>query len=170
MTDKVEQDQSNEKPDEIQSSAEAKSEQANDGAERDQYTGQVTREQPGFDWVSERSACTLPKVFSELRSQVEADVKIRNGLRPNYAPYEFSVAQKGADFSVVLAAKDVRKSVTFSLAEHAILVRDHEGNQMFEVTVTFDDQGKCRLNVHGNDRELWQVRRMALEDLMFPRN
>jgi hypothetical protein len=38
---------------------------------------------------------------------------------------------------------------------------------MFEVTVTFDDQGECRLNASGQERDFWQVRRLALEELLF---
>jgi hypothetical protein len=57
--------------------------------------------------------------------------------------------------------------VTFSLAEHAIFVRDDKGVAMFEVTLTFDDRGECKLNVNGEERDYWQVRRMALEELMF---
>ena len=33
-----------------------------------------------FDWVTERSSCSLPKVFKTLRLQVEEDVKTRNAL------------------------------------------------------------------------------------------
>jgi hypothetical protein len=130
----------------------------------------VEKDVAKFDWVTERSSCSLPKVFKDLRSQVEADVKTRNALRPNNSPYEFSVAENGGDFTVLLEAKDVKRSVIFSLAEHAILVRDDKGNQMLEVTVTFNDDGKCRLNVNKEERELWQVRRMALEKLFFQIN
>jgi hypothetical protein len=49
-------------------------------------------------------------------------------------------------------------------------VRDDNGDPMFEVTPTFSDEGKCRLNVNGQERETWQVRRMALEELMFQGN
>jgi hypothetical protein len=127
----------------------------------------VEKDTSKFDWVTERSSCSLPKVFQALRIQVEEDVKARNALRPNNSPYEFSVAENGADFSVLLEAKDVHRSVTFSVAEHAIVVRADKGNQMFEVTLTFTDEGKCRLNVNGEERDLWQVRRMALEELLF---
>jgi hypothetical protein len=122
---------------------------------------------PKFDWVTERSSCSLPKVFKTLRLQVEEDVKARNALRPNNSPYEFSIAEDAGDFTVTLQAKDVRQSVIFSLAEHAISVRDDKGTPMFEVTLTFTDEGKCRLNVKDQPRELWQVRRMALEELFF---
>jgi hypothetical protein len=122
---------------------------------------------PKFDWVTERSSCSLPKIFKALRLQVEEDVKSRNALRPNNSPYEFSIAENAGDFTVTLQAKEVRQSVIFSLAEHAISVRDDKGNPMFDVTLTFTDEGKCRLSVNNQQRELWQVQRMALEELFF---
>jgi hypothetical protein len=127
----------------------------------------VEKDMSKFDWVTARSACSLPKVFKELRLQVEEDVKTRNALRPDNSPYEFLVAENGPEFTVTLETKDVRRSVTFGLAEHAISVGDNMGNQMFEVTLTFNDEGECRLNVSKDQLDLWQVRRMALEDLLF---
>jgi hypothetical protein len=120
-----------------------------------------------LNWVTERSACSLPKVFSKLRSQLEQDVNTRNSLRPKYAPYEFSIGEDTNAIAVRLEAEELQKSVIFGLGDHAITVRDDQGNRMFEVTVSFDDAGKCRLRVNGEEREFWQVRRMALEDLMF---
>jgi hypothetical protein len=61
----------------------------------------------------------------------------------------------------------VSKSVTFSLAEHGILVRGDKGNEMFEVSLTYTDQGECKLIVNKEPHEFWQVRRMALEELLF---
>ena len=122
---------------------------------------------PKFDWVTQRFACTLPAIFKELRSQVEQDVKSRDSLRPNNAPYEFSVSDVDAGFRVVLKAKELEMAVTFILAEHAISVRDDKGVEMFQVTLTFNDRGECKLKVNGEERDFWQVRRMALEELMF---
>lgn len=119
------------------------------------------------DWVTKRSSCSLPKIFKDLRVQVEEDVKTRNALRPANSPYEFSVTEEGADFAVHLVTKEARQSVAFSLAEHGILVRDDKGQQMFEVTLTFNDQGECRLYVNEEERDIWQVRRLALEELFF---
>lgn len=130
-------------------------------------TEKVEKNPPKFNWVNERSSCALPKVFKALTLQVEEDVRTRNSLRPNNSPYEFSVVEHGGEFTVLLEAKDVRRSVIFSLAEHAILVRDDNGNPMFDVTETFSDEGDCRLKVNGEERDLWQVRRMALEELLF---
>jgi hypothetical protein len=120
-----------------------------------------------FDWVTERSSCSLPKVFQSLRLQVEEDVKTRNGLRPDNSPYEFSVKADVADFTVFLQAKDLQTSVKFRLSEHAISVWDDKGNPMFEVTPLFTDDGECSLTVNGEKRDFWQVRRMALDDLFF---
>lgn len=120
-----------------------------------------------FDWVTSRSACTLPKVFATLRQQVEEDVKTRNAQRPTYAPYEFSVADDIDAFTVFLKAKNLSRSVTFRLNDHAIAVQDDQANARFQVTLLFNDAGECRLRVDEQERELWQVRRMALEDLMF---
>lgn len=137
---------------------------ANNTASRN---GGAKNDPPQFDWITQRSACSLPKVFATLRSQIEQDVKTRNSLRPNYSPYEFSLAEDTAKITVRLEAKDLQKSVIFGLGENGISVSDDQGNKMFDVTLTFDDAGRCRLNVNGEERDFWQVRRMALEDLMF---
>jgi hypothetical protein len=120
-----------------------------------------------FDWVAKRSACTLPKIYKNLHADVEEDIRERNSLRAGDASYEFSIVEKENGFSVVLQALEFQRSVTFMLEDHAILVLDPSGNQMFEVTVNFNDEGKCRLKAKEQNRELWQVRRMALEDLLF---
>jgi hypothetical protein len=120
-----------------------------------------------FDWVTERSSCSLPKVFGALRTQVEDDVKTRNALRPSNSPYEFSVAEDVSEFTVLLKTAEASRSVVFNLTEHAIVIRDQQRNPMFEVAASLNDQGECRLKVNGEERDFWQVRRLALEDLMF---
>jgi hypothetical protein len=77
------------------------------------------------------------------------------------------VAGHGDDFKVLLKAKDVHRSVGFTLAEHAILVREEKGDPMFDVTATFGDEGECRLKVNGEELDPWQVRGMPLEGLLF---
>ncbi len=139
----------------------------NQGQNNQVQKDKAEKSSPKFDWVTERSSCSLPKVFKTLRLQVEEDVKSRNALRPDNSPYEFSLAENAGDFTVRLEAKDLRQSVIFSLSEHAISVRDDKSNPMFDVTLTFTDEGKCKLNVNNQPRELWQIRRMALEELFF---
>jgi hypothetical protein len=121
----------------------------------------------GFDWVAARSACSLPKVYRQLMAEIEGDVKQRNSERPDNSPYEFSMEAKGATFSVILQGSDFRRAVTFQFEDHAIIVTDASGNQMFEVTLVFTDDGKCRMKAKEENRDSWQIRRMALEDLLF---
>lgn len=142
----------------------------NNKVEIPHQSNQAEKDKSKFNWVTERSACSLPKVFHTLRLQVEEDVKTRNTQRPQNSPYEFSVKDSGSDFSVLYKAKDLSRSVIFTLAEKGILVRGGEGNQMFEITVTFTPQGECKLIVNEEPRDVWQVRRMALEELFFHAN
>jgi hypothetical protein len=125
------------------------------------------KDAPNDDWVTKRSLCTFPNIFKTLKVQVEEDVKTRNDIRPNNSPYEFSMADNGDEFTVLLQAKDFQSSVIFSLSEHAIEARDDKGTKMFVVTLTFSDQGECKLHIHDKELELWQVRRRALEELFF---
>jgi hypothetical protein len=125
------------------------------------------KEAPKFDWVTQRSQCSLPKIFKTLRQEIEQDVKTRNGLRPANSPYEFSVTENGSDFSVALKLNGMQTSVTFSLTDHTIVVRDDKDKTQFEVTIAFDEEGQCKLYVNEAERCMWQVRRMALEELMF---
>jgi hypothetical protein len=37
-----------------------------------------------------------------------------------------------------------------------------------KATLTLNDMGECRLKINGQEREFWQFRRTALEDLFFP--
>jgi hypothetical protein len=127
----------------------------------------VDREKGKFDWIAARSACSLPRVYKTLKLEVEEDVRERNAQRPENAEYQFSIEEKERQFSVVLDAKDFRRAVTFVYEDHAILVLDSSGNQMFEVTLHFGEDGRCRMKAKEENRDSWQVRRMALEDLLF---
>ena len=130
-------------------------------------TENVENNEANFDWVGARSACTLPKMYRQLLAEIEEDVRKRNAERPDNSPYEFLIEEKGPQFSVVLQAADFRRAITFCFEDHAIIVFDASGNQMFEITLVFTDDGKCRLKAKEENREPWQVRRMALEDLLF---
>jgi len=127
----------------------------------------VKADKSKFDWIAARSACTLPRVYKQMLAEIQEDVRERNAQRPENAPYEFLVVEEGEGFSVVLDAGDFRRSVTFRYEAHAITVLDPSGNQMFEITLLFTEDGKCRMKAKEENRESWQVRRMALEDLLF---
>jgi hypothetical protein len=105
------------------------------------------KEKMKFDWVTARSSCALPKIFKDLRLHIEQDVKTRNSLRLKTATYEFAVIESENGFKVVLKSDALNLAVTFTLAEHAILVRDNTGTSMFDITLNFTDKGECKLVV-----------------------
>jgi hypothetical protein len=122
---------------------------------------------PKFDWIAQRAACTVPRVFAVLRGEVEEDVKARNALRPADAGYEWSVVDKENAFAVALQTPDFHREVTFVNEDPVILVLDPSGNQLFDISVIFTSQGKCQMKAKEENCEPWQVRRMALEDILF---
>jgi hypothetical protein len=127
----------------------------------------VEKNASDFDWVTGRAMCSLPVVFKRLKASVKQDVMARNGLRPDHSTYEFAVIDTGDAFLVTLEGNEVHKSIGFSLAEHAIVVKDDKGYQMFDISVKFNEKGECKLIASDESRELWEIRRMALEELLF---
>jgi hypothetical protein len=60
--------------------------------------------------------------------------------------------------------------IDFVLEADAIVVEEHLGEQCavkFRATPGLNNPGDCTLTVNGSELELWQVRRLALQDLFF---
>ena len=122
----------------------------------------------GFDWVTSRALCSPGKVFEKLYLQVKEDVEARNKLLAASRD-AFYVEANNSRFSVSVPTSPLHPRILFSLVNgETIMVEDGKGKLIFEATLTLNDQGECRLKVNGQEREFWQVRRMALEDLFFP--
>jgi hypothetical protein len=121
-----------------------------------------------LDWVTERSECSIVKVFEMLRLQVKADVEKRNGLLPQQSYYKFEMTTQDSAFSV-LSRSNINKSkaIVFELVENEIQVNDKKGNSIFVATLTLNDAGECLVKIKDKECELWQMRRAALEDLFF---
>jgi hypothetical protein len=118
-----------------------------------------------FDWVSALSECSIGTIFEKLKLQIKNDVETRDRLLKD-TPYCFKFESNHRDFSAILDGKGIHRSINFSLGERSISVSDG-GNLMFEATVTLNDEGRCVARVNDQERELWQVRKMALEKLFF---
>jgi hypothetical protein len=118
------------------------------------------------DWVSALAACSAAQVFEQIRLQVEADVKVRNAVRPTGSDYKFETASDGDSFSVLIKGRSGQR-VTFQKTDRGILVYRADGTQMIEATLTLNDEGDCRFRVNGQEREFWQFRKTALESLFF---
>lgn len=121
-----------------------------------------------FDWVEALSRCSLTAAFQQLKLEVQADVESRNARRGPAPSYVFDLVSKPDRFAVLLSGDQVEpKSVVFRLAARTIEVYDDEDRLILSATLTLNDAGECRFRVGGEEKEFWQVRRMALEQLMF---
>ena len=57
--------------------------------------------------------------------------------------------------------------VEFCRCEKTIQVNDKDGKKILEATLTLNDSGECRVKIGGQEYELWQMRKKALENLFF---
>jgi len=118
------------------------------------------------DWVTELfSNCSPNSVFEMLKEQVRNDVKIRNGLRSQYAAYTYSVQNSGESFKVIIEREGDHRSVRFELVDRTITVTDEHDKELFKATLALNDNGKCRPKIGDRLCEWWQLREMALENL-----
>jgi hypothetical protein len=123
-------------------------------------------ETDAFDWVTQRSECSLPKVYQKLKMEVEGNVTTRNVLRSHGEHYTFTFVSGNGRFSVITEASKVHKAVDFILSEKCIEVSS-EGSVMFQATVGINDDGECVLFVNREERKRWQVIKLALDQLFF---
>jgi hypothetical protein len=119
-----------------------------------------------FDWVTARAECSAGKIFEKLKLQVQENVKVRKSLLPSERHYSFEFVESGGTaFSVAVIGNDIHDSVRFHLGDEKIKVRS--GNREYELFATLCNDGECRVKMNGDEYDLWQVLKMALEDLLF---
>jgi len=130
-----------------------------------------------FDWVTARNNCSIRGVFEILRLQIENDVKIRNDQLQSEGKRKYSygiTVVLGGGIVVYLEGEGVEgfvgtsQSVALSITQNGgILACDENNEPILEAYPTTSDDGKCRLKVNGQERELWHVRKTVLEKLFF---
>jgi hypothetical protein len=118
-----------------------------------------------LDWVTKLSRCSLSAIFEKLKTEIQTDCEIKNSLKDS--PYHFSTNDSGTVFNVYRDGGRKRQFVFLKLINDKIAVHDQQHIPQFEITVSLNDAGECKPKVNGQERELWQVRRMALEKLFF---
>lgn len=125
---------------------------------------------PELNWVKQKFECSVRKVFADLYRGVEEDVKtanevLRTSLRNR--PFELAPNATGDGFTV-RREETVRPTVTFRLvSEPERIVVNSGATKKWNFSVGLNHEGHCVLREEGRDYELWQVRRMALETLLF---
>ncbi len=127
---------------------------------------------PNFDWVTARQQCSLQEVFEALRLGIREDVETRNADLPeNPDPDKatLKVIEKGKTIRVYwhdMYGQYTHLFVEFTMTSQNITVKDDD-KTLFEATIGLNDDGDCKVIVFGKQYDLWQVRRKALEHLLF---
>jgi hypothetical protein len=130
---------------------------------------------PEFDWVKARTECSPAAVFERLKISIRSDADARTKtLVQSNANYGFSAVSEGRTISVYLQMsrsiapeQDAHRSVVFTLTADGINVKDGNDRLICDATLTFDNDGDCRLKCGDEELELWQFRKRTLEDLPF---
>ena len=63
--------------------------------------------------------------------------------------YRFDTVSNSASFKVVLSSVEHHEVVTFRLGAKSISATDTNGDEMFEATLTLNDEGDCRFKIKG---------------------
>jgi hypothetical protein len=132
---------------------------------------QSNRKPPDFDWITTRRKCSLRQMFEELRVAIEKDVSIANGFLKTEAGFEFKMAGTTDRFRVYIQSPYVDTggiAIAIVLSPKSIIVHDGAtGTVKFEIGIGLNDDGDCRFIIEGKELDSWQVRRRALEDMLF---
>jgi len=120
-----------------------------------------------INWVRERHSCSAYAMFTKLKLEIEHDVEERNNLRPEERWYGFQVVSRDSRFSVVRAGNRIGQSVTFSIENEEIVVKDDNDKIVLTASLTLDDEGKCRFKIDGRERDSWHLRKIVLEEMFF---
>jgi hypothetical protein len=128
-----------------------------------------------FDWVTARSRCSLDKSFQILSEIVSSNVKTANGLVKLTMNFEYKSLDR--KFMVIrtrdMAGVNEISSVVFELSLATIDVRrlNSRGAEMqtFSAKPSFTEDGDCVFEVGAQSLKLWQISKLALDDLFFSR-
>ena len=124
-----------------------------------------------FDWVTERHLCSPSAIITKLRMQIETDIEKRKELLTpaERARLAFSLRDEDRLFVVqVEGQNNLYRGVRFGLTYTGITVHDVvTGRQLYEATSTLSDDGECRLRIGEKEYDLWQFRKLALQDIFF---
>jgi hypothetical protein len=126
-----------------------------------------------MNWVNERAKCSLGQMFEQLKADVQSDIDARNKCFAQNVGFSFKMISSQSNRFAVL--KDyanetfANRSILFMLDSRGIKVTNPANNnaEILNATITFNDLGECRFKVNGKERESWQLRKEALEDLFF---
>ena len=115
------------------------------------------------DWVAERSRCTTYELFRALARQVKADVEKRNDI---LSRIDFGFEDNDREDYFVVLSRQGGRMVRFTVTDH-IAVSGERLDVAFQARAIYTTGGECRLQVGDEHLHVWQVARLALEEMFF---
>lgn len=119
-----------------------------------------------LNWVKARANCSIEKVFAGLHDGVQEDLKEANSLQPTGTQKFRVIPDEDGRAFTVRRGENINQFVNVLLENGAIVVVTAQGQEK-RFKVGLNDEGRCQLRSEGKDFEQWQVRKLALEDLLF---
>jgi hypothetical protein len=120
-----------------------------------------------FNWVKARAECSLVVIFEKLKLGLRADVEKRQALLGPDSPYKFNLVIDSTNATVLIEGRGEQGSVSFRLKKVSIQVFNSNEQEILTAFPTLNDKGECRLKINNQERELWYLRKMALEEIFF---
>lgn len=123
-----------------------------------------------LNWVRLRAECSINMIFEQLIVGVEEDCKVFNEVYQSNALTAYRVyVNSGRDVFGISCELDSRRVVKFYRGRDRIEAKNELTQESFTFTLTLDDEGRCKLKLtaSGEELEQWQIRRRALEGVLF---
>jgi hypothetical protein len=121
-----------------------------------------------LNWVKERFECSIAIVFQQLKLAIEEDCRTYNVLNqlPPAISYRTVVNPEG-NVLMVCHSMDTRRVIKVSVGNSSIQIDNEVTHEKFTVTLTLNDEGRCKCKIGTEELEQWQVRRRILEGLFW---
>src|SRR5688572_10231250 len=131
----------------------------------------MTTVPPGFDWVEARHQCSAREQFMQLRLAAQANIAKRNEQvkHPKEPREQFGLKdiRSASSTPFVVYDKLTQQSVTCPLQGDTIRFWHRSSQEHSFLTLSLNDEGKCRFMLEASELDLWQVLKRALEPLLF---
>lgn len=126
------------------------------------------------NWVDRRAKCSAEHLFLLLLEVLDSDVKEMEAVKKD-KNLVYGFAKPAASKAVVSRLRDYGggmkdgDAVVFERTRAGTITATKRpgGQRIFEAQPWLDDDGGCRLRIGTKSFYLWQISRLALEELFF---
>jgi len=123
-----------------------------------------------LNWIKERAACTVGKIFNRICDEIVKDVATVNSIHQLPIGVQFKAEMHSDGTTIFIAQPNIipRARVLTGVQNNWIVVNEEWRSKTWGVSIGLNDEGRCVLRLE-DDTELehWQFRKRALEGLFF---